>query len=384
MEYTNKKCATSLEINQLMQCIKHDHTYSTDPAQLVQSIDTTVNELNVEGHIMPSYVKNDGEMLLIFENSDLVIEERDVHHATVTTLTNRSDDANSDEVQKNKNKRNDSATINKEDDNTKKNKDKFQKAYKKQTVSSSNCRKETASKELTVSVSKLSSDVLASYASSTSSWQCQQCKIPDLSMPTIECESCNRWYHWHCVGINNPPQETLWFCLKCEMRKDTNADEHQNELSMESNENNSTDSSTDNSKDSSDDYSDYDENKEDNSLNYEIGSDDDTSDSSCTSVYFCKLEKCGIKLKGWRSNYIHETWHELEDEQLGNMKYECYRKCGFKCAAWMDLINHQTTHVNKSKNALKCSSFDCQFTTDDYDTLMKHRENCCLHGFKFK
>jgi len=47
-------------------------------------------------------------------------------------------------------------------------------------------------------------------------WICPWCNKPDDSMPMIGCDSCDDWYHWHCVGITKePPENQNWYCHKC-------------------------------------------------------------------------------------------------------------------------------------------------------------------------
>ena len=42
-------------------------------------------------------------------------------------------------------------------------------------------------------------------------WICPWCSKPDDTVPMIGCDSCDDWYHWHCVGINSePPENQNW------------------------------------------------------------------------------------------------------------------------------------------------------------------------------
>lgn len=55
-------------------------------------------------------------------------------------------------------------------------------------------------------------------------WICPWCNKPDDSVPMIGCDSCDDWYHWHCVGINRePPQNQNWYCHKCGNTDNPNA-----------------------------------------------------------------------------------------------------------------------------------------------------------------
>ena len=52
---------------------------------------------------------------------------------------------------------------------------------------------------------------------------CPQCKKPDDGSPMIgwiQCDDCDGWYHWVCVGISQKPSDNEdWFCQKCVVRK---------------------------------------------------------------------------------------------------------------------------------------------------------------------
>ena len=47
-------------------------------------------------------------------------------------------------------------------------------------------------------------------------WICKYCQH-DLGeeKPSIICESCLEWYHWHCVGLGKQPKAKNWFCREC-------------------------------------------------------------------------------------------------------------------------------------------------------------------------
>lgn len=50
----------------------------------------------------------------------------------------------------------------------------------------------------------------------SSDWSCLVCGKSNNSKPTICCDSCDKWYHWPCVGITKPPKEQdSWFCKTC-------------------------------------------------------------------------------------------------------------------------------------------------------------------------
>ncbi|CAF1382889.1 unnamed protein product [Adineta ricciae] len=48
-------------------------------------------------------------------------------------------------------------------------------------------------------------------------WICPSCNIADNGQePMIQCDLCDDWYHWECVGIaEEPPESIPWFCPKC-------------------------------------------------------------------------------------------------------------------------------------------------------------------------
>lgn len=52
---------------------------------------------------------------------------------------------------------------------------------------------------------------------STSDWLCLTCnKSTSTAKPTICCDGCDQWYHWHCVGIIVPPKDDdSWYCDSC-------------------------------------------------------------------------------------------------------------------------------------------------------------------------
>ena len=58
---------------------------------------------------------------------------------------------------------------------------------------------------------------LTKYEATGSQWQCPTCHmIVDNNKPSICCDDCDNWYHWHCVGISVAPDEDdSWFCHPC-------------------------------------------------------------------------------------------------------------------------------------------------------------------------
>ncbi|XP_003747052.1 transcription initiation factor TFIID subunit 3 [Galendromus occidentalis] len=51
-------------------------------------------------------------------------------------------------------------------------------------------------------------------------WICPACAKPDDGSPMIGCDQCDDWYHWECVGIDEPPSEDVqWFCTRCTKNK---------------------------------------------------------------------------------------------------------------------------------------------------------------------
>lgn len=47
-------------------------------------------------------------------------------------------------------------------------------------------------------------------------WICPSCNKPEDTLPMIGCDSCDDWYHWHCIGITKePPKNQNWYCHKC-------------------------------------------------------------------------------------------------------------------------------------------------------------------------
>ncbi|KAF2369089.1 Bromodomain associated domain [Trinorchestia longiramus] len=47
-------------------------------------------------------------------------------------------------------------------------------------------------------------------------WICPTCGKQDDGSPMIGCDTCDDWYHWVCVGIQVPPNESEnWYCPRC-------------------------------------------------------------------------------------------------------------------------------------------------------------------------
>ena len=46
-------------------------------------------------------------------------------------------------------------------------------------------------------------------------WDCGVCQEDLGHSNSICCESCLTWYHLKCVGLNNPPKKSNWFCRCC-------------------------------------------------------------------------------------------------------------------------------------------------------------------------
>ena len=49
---------------------------------------------------------------------------------------------------------------------------------------------------------------------------CPQCEKPDDGTPMIQCDKCDQWYHWQCVGIlTEPKADSNWMCTRCKKKK---------------------------------------------------------------------------------------------------------------------------------------------------------------------
>lgn len=47
-------------------------------------------------------------------------------------------------------------------------------------------------------------------------WICPKCNMPDDGTPMIGCDTCDKWYHYICVGIlEEPKEDESWFCPPC-------------------------------------------------------------------------------------------------------------------------------------------------------------------------
>ncbi|XP_073994334.1 TBP-associated factor 3 isoform X2 [Rhodnius prolixus] len=60
---------------------------------------------------------------------------------------------------------------------------------------------------------------VASRIEAQSEYICPACNRPDDGSPMIACDSCDLWFHWVCVGIQEPP-ESDWYCRKCTAKID--------------------------------------------------------------------------------------------------------------------------------------------------------------------
>jgi transcription initiation factor TFIID subunit 3 len=51
-------------------------------------------------------------------------------------------------------------------------------------------------------------------------WICPACGRQDDGSPMIGCDGCDAWYHWVCVGIQVPPDDSEdWYCRHCLSKK---------------------------------------------------------------------------------------------------------------------------------------------------------------------
>ncbi|XP_008193456.2 transcription initiation factor TFIID subunit 3 isoform X1 [Tribolium castaneum] len=51
-------------------------------------------------------------------------------------------------------------------------------------------------------------------------WICPGCGSQDDGSPMIGCDGCDAWYHWVCVGIQVPPDDSEdWYCRHCLLKK---------------------------------------------------------------------------------------------------------------------------------------------------------------------
>ncbi|CAF0979030.1 unnamed protein product [Brachionus calyciflorus] len=63
-------------------------------------------------------------------------------------------------------------------------------------------------------------------------WSCPACNKSDDSAPMIACDSCDDWYHWHCIGLTEePPQNQNWYCYKCGSKPDA-LNSNRNEIDL--------------------------------------------------------------------------------------------------------------------------------------------------------
>ncbi|KAK6175289.1 hypothetical protein SNE40_013782 [Patella caerulea] len=60
------------------------------------------------------------------------------------------------------------------------------------------------------------SEFLSKEKKSKDLFSCSVCNLEcSYDPPTIFCNKCEYWFHWHCVSIISEPLEEEWFCLEC-------------------------------------------------------------------------------------------------------------------------------------------------------------------------
>lgn len=52
-------------------------------------------------------------------------------------------------------------------------------------------------------------------------WYCGQCSLPisDETEDSVVCDSCLVWHHFKCLGLQNSPRVSVWFCRSCYSNK---------------------------------------------------------------------------------------------------------------------------------------------------------------------
>eukprot|EP00794_Sanderia_malayensis_P020973 gene20973-23030_t len=53
------------------------------------------------------------------------------------------------------------------------------------------------------------------------------CRMPDLGTQMISCKSCEKWYHWECVGLSE--ENIAWSCNTCQTNSEPNESEENEE-----------------------------------------------------------------------------------------------------------------------------------------------------------
>ena len=48
-------------------------------------------------------------------------------------------------------------------------------------------------------------------------WLCHSCNHDLAEQTSIICDSCLKWYHFHCVGLTGQPKRKNWFCGSCHL-----------------------------------------------------------------------------------------------------------------------------------------------------------------------
>ena len=62
-------------------------------------------------------------------------------------------------------------------------------------------------------------------------WVCGVCQDDLEHSHSVVCESCLIWYHLKCVGLNNPPKKTNWFCRFCYEKCEPVSENSENKVS---------------------------------------------------------------------------------------------------------------------------------------------------------
>ncbi|KAK6186404.1 hypothetical protein SNE40_008445 [Patella caerulea] len=63
------------------------------------------------------------------------------------------------------------------------------------------------------------SEFLSKEKKSKDLFNCSVCNLEcSYDPPTIFCNKCEYWFHWHCVSIISEPLEEEWFCLECSQK----------------------------------------------------------------------------------------------------------------------------------------------------------------------
>ena len=62
---------------------------------------------------------------------------------------------------------------------------------------------------------KMTRSPIKKNLNTTMSGLCQVCSVEVAYAKLVQCDGCDQWYHFSCVGVNDSVSEQAWICAKC-------------------------------------------------------------------------------------------------------------------------------------------------------------------------